>query len=259
LAIYLKPQAIKQALKVLSGLPKNQTALFYFLIFATCPEITKKEETDAYVFEREFYKYFGGPIKGGGTGVFDPFGHEWRAENYLYSTVYGRLLTGSHKWTEGSEAFFDRKPSGGGWPATFKLSDRGFDNLKERNSPPCLKYDYRLPIAAVAIYYYRFLDLSSFNPQSIKDVVSRYKKDVLSKHPRLKELFIETLNMADNIFQNKRPSEEEMINCYPTSPYSTKEKTRELLYRDDVQFIKSNLKPGEQVADYVRALITEAR
>lgn len=259
MAIYLKPKTIKQALRILGGLPKNQTALFYFLIFATCPEITKKGQVDAYVFEREFYKYFGGPIKGGGTAVFDPFGHEWRAENYLYSTVYGRLLTGSHKWTEGSEAFFVRKPSGGGWPATFNLTNSGFDNLKGRSHPPYLKHDFRLPIAAVAVYYYRFSDLSSFNPQCVKDVVSQYKKEVLSKHTRLKELFIETSGIPDDIFQNKIPSEEEMINCYPSSPYSTTEKTREFIYSDDVEFIKSKLSPGQQVADYVRALIMEVR
>ena len=133
---YLSKEAITWARMQLEKLSKDQIALLYFLIFARCPKVDRTIPAKREKFESEFYKYFGVPIKGGGVASFNPFDGKWRAPNYINSTVYGRLLVGSHRWTEGSEAFFTRTPSSSGWPAEFSLTDEGFDNLLYRNQPP---------------------------------------------------------------------------------------------------------------------------
>lgn len=256
MGLYLTPQAIKWAVYSLSNLPKNQTALFFFLIFAKCPDVDRTSVARRTRFEEEFHRYFGGPIKGGGIAVYDPFGKEWRAEQYINSTVYGRLLVGSHKWTEGSEAFFSRKPKSGGWPAKFELTEEGFDALKYRSSPPCLKYEYRLPLTATAIYYFRFDDLSPYNPTNLDDLISLYRKIVITTHPKLHLLFQESQKLSGmELFRRDPLSESEKLSCFPPSPFSTEEKTRALLYVDDVDLIDSRLKAGESIADYVRYLL----
>lgn len=255
MGIYLSLQAVKWSLKRIENLPKNQTALLYFLIFAREP-IVDRSGVEKESFEEEFYRYFGGPIKGGHVAPFDPFAGEWRAENYINSTVYGRLLVGSHSWTEGSESFFERNPASGGWPAKFTLHKEGFDNLRFRSSPPCLKAQYRLPLSAIAIYYYRFRELF-FNPDSLDDLVSKYKEEVLSKYQKLAELFVDGPSCFDNLFSDHPPNEQEMIECYPPSPFSSEEKRNVKLYIEDVERIGHDLEPGEQIADYVRDVLSQ--
>lgn len=253
---YLSPRAIKWSIENLSLLPKNQTVLFFFLIFATCPEVDRTHPAKKIKFESEFNRYFGGPIKGGGVAVYDPFGKEWRAENYINSTVYGRLLVGSHKWTEGSEAFFSREPKSGGWPALFYLTEDGFNNLKYRDKPPCLKYEYRLPLPATAIYYYRFEDLSYLNPSTQEDVISLFSNRVINSHPQLNSLFRNGIKFNEKeLFREYPISEAEMISCFPPSPFCSDEKARALLYVEDLELIKSELKDGLTTADYVHNLL----
>lgn len=255
MGLYLTPTAVKWSVSQLRLLPKNQTALFFFLILARCPAVDRTNPKKRKDFEEEFYRYFGGPIKGGGTAVYDPFGGEWRAEEYINSTVYGRLLVGSHKWTEGEEAFFQRIPSGGGWPALFNLTDYGFDNLKLRAHPPCLRFEHRLRQNVIAIYYYRFEDLSGYGLSNQQDLLVLYKNTVIADNPRLSELFREGPSFIGSIFRQEPLSEYEKISCYPTAPFSTDVKHREFLYANDLDIIKSKLNNGETVADYVHRML----
>ena len=256
---FLTKEAVDWSIRSLGGLPKNQTALFYFFIVTRCPTIDRTHEMGRKEFEREFYRYFGAPIKGGGIGVYDPFGKEWRAENYINSTVYGRLLVGSHRWTEGEESFFERRPAGSGWPATFVLTDKGFDNLRFRNSPPCLSYDYRLPLSSVSLYFYRFDDLKKYNPTSLEDVVSIFQREVLSLDKRLSALFVKGNSFMGKLFRDTPLSEEERISCYPFAPHSSEPKSRELLYKSDIEYIESRLDDGETVAEYIHKMIRQGR
>ena len=257
--LYLTIPAVKWSVTQLRLLPKNQTALLFFLIFGVSPEVGPSGSGSRADFEEEFYRYFGGPIRGGGIAVYDPFGGQWRAENYIHSTVYGRLLVGSHKWTEGSEAFFQRDPQAGGWPARFELTDNGFDNLRYRTESPCLKYEYRLPLAAVATYYFRFDDLSSYRPASQRDVVDIYRHRVVSKHPRLGELFVEGSSFMGALFSPEPASDSERTSCFPPSPFSMEPQQRALLYRGDIDYIRSRLENNETIADYVRRMIQGGR
>lgn len=248
---YLTDKAVKWSLEQLQWLPKNQTALLYFLIFARSPRVDRTDPSVGQEFEAELNRYFGGPIKGGGVACYDPFAAEWRAEQYLNSTVYGRLLVGSHKWTEGVEAFFSRDPASGGWPAVFNLTDKGFNNLESRIRPPCLRFGYKLPLKSLSIYYFRFIDLSSFGPSCLEEIVEQYEKLVISKHPRLQELFKEGPSFFGPLFTSNPLSENEKISCYPLAPFASDTKTRQLLYVEDVELIKSRMEHGQTIADYI--------
>lgn len=252
---YLTLQAIQWSINRLADLPKNQTALLYFLIFPHSPKVDRTNPSSNASFIKEFYRYFGGFIKGGGIACYDPFAREWRAEEYLNSTVYGRLLVGSHKWTEGDEAFFLRDPRSGGWPAQFLLTDGGFNNLKYRSSPPCLKFDYRLPIKVMAVYYYRFDDLSDLDLSGLEDLTEQYRKTVISKHPRLGELFKEGPSYLGSLFTDEPLAEANKISCYPPAPFCNETMTKQLLYTGDVEYIRTKLKAGQTIADYIRKLL----
>lgn len=253
--IYITPVALQWALKQLIEIPKDQLALLFFLMLAKEPLVSRGQLGNTSAFENEFRRYLMGPIKGGGEAVFNPFASEWRAAEYINSTVYGRLLNGSHRWTEGAEAFFFRAPTTT-WPAKFTINDSGFNNLRLRASPPCLKSSYRLPLSAIAIIYYRFINLSDFSPHTLDDLVKKYKDEVLSKNHRLMELFVAGPNFLSNVIFRSIPlSETEKISCYPPSPYSGEPKKNILIYEDDISAIKARLAPGEDIADFMRKLL----
>lgn len=257
MAKYLTQEAIEWSLKELKRLPKNQTVLLYFLIFGKEPVVDRGRAFSP--FEVEFYKYFGAPIKGGGTAVYDPFSGEWRAENYITSTVYGRLLVGGHKWTEGQESYFSRTPAGSGWPAEFGLTERGFENLLFRSSPPCLKSEYRLPLYAMAIFYYRRDPLPD-QCSTIDDLVGRYVDEVVDRHKTLKKLFTAGYAFSGSkLFDSQELSYNSYQACYPSPPYSTKEQLSVRLYKEDVSEIKKNLREGLSLADYVSEMIKKGR
>jgi hypothetical protein len=248
-ARYVTQEAIKWSLSQLKELPKNQTALIYFLIFGKQPIVDRGHAFSP--FEVEFYKYFGAPIKGDGVAVYDPFSGEWRAENYINSTVYGRLLVGGHRWTEGEESYFSREPAGSGWPAEFKLTEKGFDNLLYRSSPPCLKRQYKLPLSAMAVFYYR-QEPQPDSSSSIDSLVEKYKSDVISKNKVLQKLFCSGLGFPDDqLFGATKLSPSEYRACYPKSPYTSKELSTVRLYKEDVLEIRKNLREGHTVADYI--------
>lgn len=251
---YLSSEAICWAAGQLSRLPKNQTALLYFLILARAPEVVQASLGRGTTFEKEFYRYFGAPIKGGGTACFDPFAGEWRAEDYIFSTVYGRLLNGSHRWTTLSGGFFRRLPSEG-WPAKFHLEDEGFDVLKFRSSPPCLKYGMRLPLLATAVHYYRWKNLGDGGPKDELGLVELYRQEVISLHPRLQELFVDSATFPGPLFRDHPQTEQEAEACYPPSQASSESKKNELLYESDILRIKAMASPGETPADTIRRFI----
>ena len=253
---YISPKAIKWALGELQRLPKNQTVLLYFLIFSKSPNVDRSSESKS-EFEDEFYRYFGGRIRGEGCAVFDPFAGAWRAENYINSTVYGRLLVGGHRWTEGEESFFERLPPSSGWPAKFIATEKGLENLLYRSSPPNLKRENRLPIHALATYYYRFSNLDEAI-RTNQDLVEYFRQDILGRNSLLVKLFVEGLVYPHQDFVQSAPlSESEMVACYPQAPFSNKECKNVRLYRDDIHRINKRLKTGQTIADYISTLIAK--
>ncbi len=253
--MYLSKGAIKWSIEQLRTLPKDQLALFFFLALAREGKVSRGTAGNPSPFEREILRYLGAPLEGGGVAAFNPFSLEWRAAEYMNSTVFGRLLNGSHKWTEGEDAFFTRTPAKG-WPATLTLEEKGFDNLRGRLSPPCLKKSFRLPLTAVAVYYFRFFDLSFFSPGSMTDVVAEYRKEVLSLNERLEELFVPGPNyLRGDLFVNTALSEREKLECYPPSPFSGEVRKSVLIYADDLERIKQRLNEGQDIADFVRNLL----
>jgi len=255
--VYITPEAIKWSLGHLSRLPKDQLALVFFLILAKAPQVQRGGINSPSNFESEFYRYLGGAIPGNGWAVYNPFEQDWRAGEYINSTIYGRLLNGSHKWTSEGIGFFKRSPAAG-WPAVFELTTKGFDNLRERLSPPCLKAPMRLPLTVLAIYYYRFENLSSFAPSTVSDLVKKYRADVVSKEQRLGELFVEGPQfLSGQLLRSEPLSEEEKISCYPPSPFSAEPKKRALLYGGDIDAINARLIEGQDIADFVRNILRD--
>lgn len=253
MAKYITQEAIRWSLSLLKELPKNQTVLLYFLIFGKAPIVDRGNAFSP--FEVEFYKYFGAPIAGDGVAVYDPFSGDWRAENYINSTVYGRLLVGGHRWTEGEESYFLRLPAGSGWPAEFKLTEKGFNNLLHRSSPPCLKRQYKLPLTAMAVFYYRQEALPD-STSSMDSLIEKYKIDVISKHEVLQKLFCDGPSYpGSQLLELTKLSSSDYRNCYPKSPYTSKELSTVRLYKEDVLEIKKNLREGHTVAEYVSEMM----
>lgn len=249
--MFLTVDAIRWSLGQLGKLPKNQTVLPFFLIFARASVVDKRPGG---AFETEFLRYFGGYLKGGGEEVFDPFAGQWRSSGYLQSTVYGRLLAGNHRWTEGDDRFFDRAPSAGGWPASFTLTSSGFDNLRLRSSPPCLKQKYRLPLTATAIYYYRFRPLPG-SVRTLDDLLVHYRNDVLFRHSRLATLFAPGASPSGPLTRDTPLSDHDMASCYPTGAADGRAKQRAFLYSDDIVRLEQLCRPGDAVADAVHRLL----
>ena len=216
------------------------------------PKIGTPHSADRLSFENEFYRYFGAPIAGGGTGVFSPLGGEWKGENYIQSTVYGRLLNGSHWWTSPENGFLIREgqSTANRFPAKFSVSNGSLNRLFLRTSPPCLKHDYRLPIEALAVYYFRQQNLDESQPKTIDDIVSLFQDQVISRNQALSNLFrSESLAYWGSLFSTSPMTEVVYRGCYPLSTHAGKPKTRLLIYADDVDRLRSKAKPGETDAD----------
>lgn len=252
---YITPEAIKWSLGNMHNLPKDQIALFFFLILSKIPRVQRGTLNEPSAFEHEFYRYLGGVIPGDGWAVYNPLEREWRAGEYINSTVYGRLLNGSHRWTSEENGFFKRSPASG-WPANFELTDKGFDNLRKRLSPPCLKSAYRLPLTSLAIYYYRFENVGYFSPKSACDLVQQFKLEVISRFERLSELFVDGPQyLRGDLLRTLPLSVQEKVDCYPSSPFGAEPKSRAFLYQDDIEAISSRLEAGQDLADYIRGML----
>ncbi len=255
--MYLKASTIKWALGELNKVPRDQAALFYFLIFNSVNLVKRGTAQQKSKFETEFYKYFGGPLKGGGVGCFNPFDGRWMAEEYINSTVYGRLLNGSHWWTDSNQGFFDRNPPTQ-FPAEIKISSRAFDNLDDRTTSPCLKSSSLLPMSAVAVLYYRYEELNVNNSNNLTDVVNKFQNEILSTNKQLKQLFSSGATGPLTPYQKSKPSEDEIMSVYPPCPYKGESQVNVRLYVDDVNAVKRQLGLTiDQFSEFFRKIIRE--
>jgi hypothetical protein len=248
---YLTADAIVWARSQLANLKKDQAALLWCLILSKTPTV-QYDSSQKSDFVIEFNRYFGAPIPGRGVGVFSPIDSKWKAENYLQSTVLGRLLNGSHWWTSPDRGFLERAPKDK-WPAHFSFNKEGADRLFLRKGAPSTSGVARLPLAAIAIFYYRFDPLSLGADPSIEELVDLYKQEVLSLNPLLCELFeADTAVYWGQLFADISLSEQERMSCFPSSPYGGEAKQNALLYVEDVRELHQRLGEGETIADLVR-------
>jgi hypothetical protein len=253
---YLTQAAIRWAMDTLVNIPRDQSCLLYFLILTKKSTVKKGGVTGMTPFEEEFYRYFGAPIKGGGVGCFNPFDKRWMAEDYISSTVFGRLLNGSHWWTDGDEGFFSRNP-GRQFPAEMDILPNAFERLQDRTTYPCLKPGSLLPMTAVSVWYYRGQPVEIENTTNMNDLVKRLKADVLDLNPDLHKLFFQGGAGPLNPFSDEPLSEEEMLAIYPVCPFAGEPKTNVRLYVDDVNTLRSAGVDVNQIADYFRQLIRD--
>ena len=251
---FLTADAITWARGKFSELPKDQAALFWCLILSKVSRVDY-DASQRNPFVLEFEKYFGAPILGGGVGAFSPMDGKWRAENYLQSTVFGRLLNGSHWWTSADRGFLKRSVKDG-WPADFIFDKVGADRLFLRKSAPSTSHVERLPIAAVALYYYRFQPLKVSEVTNLTDLVEKYKSDVTDLNADLHDLFDWEIPVYwGSLFREDELTELEQISCFPKSPFSAEGKQNVLLYSEDVKKAQERLSEGQTIADLFRKLM----
>lgn len=253
---YLNKAAIRWAMDSLADIPRDQSCLLFFLILTKKSTVKKGGLAGMTPFEKEFYRYFGAPIKGGGVGCFNPFDRRWMAEDYISSTIFGRLLNGSHWWTDADKGFFSRNP-GSQFPAEMGILPSAFERLNERTTYPCLKPGSLLPLTALSVWYYRDEPIEVDDPTNLKDLVKKYKADVLNQNSDLNQLFFEGGAGPVNPFSGSRISEAEMLAIYPPCPFAGEPKTNVRLYVDDVNTVKGAGVDANQIADFFRKLIRD--
>jgi hypothetical protein len=256
MTLYLNQKAIRWAMDALANIPKDQSCLLFFLILTRESTVKNGGRAGMTSFEKEFYRYFGAPIKGGGVGCFNPLDKCWKAENYINSTVFGRLLNGSHWWTDSEEGFFSREP-GRQFPAEMGILPNAFERLEDRTKYPCLKLRSLLPMTAMSVWYYRGEPVETQDTANLNSLVKRFKADVLDLNPNLYKLFFEGGAGPLNPYGTEPLPEEEMLAIYPPCPFAAEPKTNVRLYLDDVKTMKSAGIDTNQIADYFRQLIRE--
>ena len=256
---YVTGEAIKWALNQLRLIQKDQAALFFCLAISNVESVKPTRKiTDPFV--NELLRYIGAPVKGGGTAVFNPVDGKWRSENYISSTVFGRLLNGSHWWT-GSDGFLTRTPALG-WPATIEFKNKGFQALFKRIGSPNLAYTNRLPLQAVAILYFKN-DLLNIDPKTsdgLAEVTEKYKTEVIRGNNDLLGLFKEVeAGAPPSVLQENRLTETELMACFPPSPHSSEPKQNALLYQDDINELKKMSVADESIAETFRRIFYERK
>lgn len=253
---YLNKAAISWAMDSLANIPRDQMCLLYFLILTKKSTVKKGGVAGISPFEKEFYRYFGAPIKGGGVGCFNPFDKRWMAEDYISSTIFGRLLNGSHWWTDADKGFFSRNP-GSQFPAEMGILPEAFERLRDRSTYPCLKPGSLLPLTAVSVWYYRGDQIAVDDTTNLKDLVKKFKKDVLILNSNLIQIFFEGGAGPINPYIDKPISESEMLAIYPPCPFAAEPKTNVRLYVDDVNTVKRAGFDANQIAEFFRKLIRD--
>lgn len=253
---YLNKTAIRWALEALATIPRDQSCLLFFLILTKKSTVKRGGMAGMAPFEMEFYRYFGAPIKGGGVGCFNPFDQRWMAEDYISSTIFGRLLNGSHWWTDGDKGFFSRNP-GSQFPAEMGILPNAFERLHDRATFPCLKPGSLLPLTAVSVWYYRAEPVEIKDTTNLKDLVKKFKADVLALNPDLNQLFFEGGAGPVNPYASSPISETDMLAIYPPCPFAGEPKTNVRLYVDDVNIVKKAGVDANQIADLFRKLIRD--
>ncbi len=246
---FVSESAVKWALSELKRIPKDQLALIFALIVSKCPEISYPKSSQKGAFELEMGRYLDAPFDQTQDAVFNPIDGDWRARDYIQSTVYGRLLNGSHSWTSPEVGYFERTPKAG-WPARIVFSQQGYDRLFIRTSPPCLKSEYRLPVLAIAIYYYRQVDLVDFSVDGPQGLVDLYTNDVIATNPNLGKLFDFDLPVFwGELFSQSAMSRQQYLSCYKSVGKQAQMKVS--LNQDVIDAIKSRLTPGESIEEYL--------
>lgn len=245
---FVSEAAVAWAGKQFKKLPKDQTLLIFLLIISNVPVLEGNGRFANKSFENEFQKYFGIPYKGS-TRYFGLFDNAIRAENYFSSTVIGRLLNGSHHWTR---EFITRTPEHGTWPARFALRDNLIPTLKLRDKAPFLDFGMRLPLLATAIVYFKNVDLTSHKVQNEDDLVNLYQQEVISKDPKLAELFeIDVELYWGDLFAHERIGDVALFDCLTGEEALKSIK----IYESDLEILQTRISADESVAEAIRKII----
>jgi hypothetical protein len=257
-SVFLTADSIKWASSQLQLVPDNQLLLIFILVLAAEPDI-QRTNASRNPFLIELEKYIGGPLKGGGNATYNLFTGTWRAEDYLQSTVFGRLLNGGHGWTNPASGYLIRTPERQ-WPANFKFSSECLNRLKKRSSPPYLKAGSRLPLSAVAIWYYKFEELESSQVNDIESLRRKY----LAKLEQSNSLTLNFFEEEDNLFWGNLLSQtpltdDEKTDLFPQSPFMAEPRIKISVFEDDLKVIKQMKQPNEDIADVIRRMIMEKK
>ncbi|CAB4622014.1 unannotated protein [freshwater metagenome] len=249
---FVTPDAVRWALAELKKRQSDQSALFLQIALARFPKVPPRAEGEA-PFIGELMRYIGVPKPNGSHQIFNPMRGEWLAENYVGSTIFGRLLNGSHWWTIGEMAILERVPSTG-LPAVIRPTEETFQKLMQRTKSPYLHAGQRLPRVATAILYFRGVDVGQLSVSDPETLWRVYFEQALGSLNLLEKLFErpgENAIFWGELFQTSKPTQEELRACYPVGG----PKAQIGIYASDMEEIQSKLKPNENEADFISRLL----
>lgn len=254
---YVSASAITWSIRELSKLPKDQLALIFALVISKAPEVEYPKGNFVPPFLEEMQRYLSAPKSKTKMGIFNPIDSQWRADNYYQSTVFGRLLNGSHSWTSPEVGYFERTPKSG-WPAKLTFTEDGYRRLFLRTSPPCLKFEYRLPILAIAIYYYRQINLAERAVKTPEDLVRVYTEDVLDSNEHLTNLFVHELPIFwGQLFQDEAITEEEYIACFVEAGATSGQLFR--IQDEDLEILRTHTPSGISIEEFLHQAIQKLK
>jgi hypothetical protein len=269
---YFTIDSIRWALASLSRLPKDQTGILFYLIFAKLAgqyggfRLDNSGHTRE-IFEKEFMRYFSGPLSDGTLVPFDPFSKNWRADRYITSTVFGRVINGSHWWTHLERGFISREPQTG-WPAEFSPHPDALGRLLNRPDPPNLVSSNKISLVALTAWYYRFEDVSTMGEEGLDvlNVINYYLASLRLKSNTSPLIFSDVkeangaLQVNPYTLSYVKISPIQITKAEASSIFPPRTKITELrknlrVFEADFEKIKLMTAPGEDEADVIRRLL----
>jgi hypothetical protein len=251
---FITPDAVKWALGILKKLTSDQSALFIQIVLSKFPYVPPRSEGDA-PFVGELMRYIGVAKQTGNFDLFNPMRGEWLAENYVGSTLYGRLLNGSHWWTLGNEAILSRTPASG-LPAEITPNEETFQRLLLRTRSPYLSAGQRLPRLATAILYFRNVDLHEFHVSDPESLWDAYFQVGLQSSKLLERLFEREGDNAvywGGLLQDTQPGLDEIRDCFPAGG----PKAQIGVFSSDMEKLQLLRRNGENEAQVIHRLLKE--
>lgn len=248
--MWINPASVKWANSQLQTFPKDQTLLFFLLATLRAPSLEYTKDTSKPSgLIAELYKYLGVRLPNGSWRIFNPLEGKWRAENYVYSTILGRLLNGSHWWTADSDkGFLERIPSQG-WPARLQLRENAITSLEESPKPPKISPQLRLPLEPLSILYFRYSEIPA-SITNLSELVAEYRKQALQDAVSAKLVSNGGILYFGDLLSKSAPSDEVLCSYYPSY-----EDPHVALDGEDAKLAISKTPPGMSTQEFLMSLV----
>lgn len=251
--MHISTDAITWSLKQLKALPRDQILLLFLLCVELAGRIDYiKEGGKATGFLRELEKFIGVQIDNKTLRIFSPFEGKWRAGAYLQSTVLGRLLNGSHSWTNPTNGFIQREPKRG-WPAELTVSQNAIALLEQNSKSPRISHTQLPSIQALAILYFKYETLPG-EAKDIFSVVELFKSKFPEGSPVMENVTRSDIMFLGRALVPSKPTLSQVLDCYPPLEFSR------ITLSEEISRIAAEKAPPEiSPTNYVELLVRNAK